>query len=378
MISIIIPTYNNKEYIIPAITSILKQSYSNYEIIVIDDGSTDDTKEWLLPYQSQIKYIYKENGGLASARNCGFEHATGEYIAFLDADDLYRLDKLEKQLEYFTEHPDVGVVYCDVEIIDSEGNPQKILVREMDFDNPKDFLCMLLVRQILPLTTAMMIKRECIDEGLRYNEKYRQAEDYMFTIKLAEQYKFGYISEPLYMYRRHNNNLTNNHVKQLQHEAATLKELGEQKITEIVNATTFETNIKEFILAKIFMKLEEWDRARILLDRLINQLNDSYVFFYYGVCCMRIQDIDTALKAWLRSLELNPHLAEVHNNLACVLIEQGKYDIAKVHIDIALGIKSNYMDALHNADVCRTYTRDYKLTTRELRKVLTVYGANQC
>ena len=97
-VSVVIPTYNSSQFIVETLESVFAQTYKDYEIIVVDDGSTDNTKEVLQPYTSRIKYIYKENGGPASARNVGIKSAQGEYIAFLDSDDRWLPEKLEKHI----------------------------------------------------------------------------------------------------------------------------------------------------------------------------------------------------------------------------------------------------------------------------------------
>tara|TARA_R110000868_G_scaffold159_2_gene1536 strand:- start:95243 stop:96196 length:954 start_codon:yes stop_codon:yes gene_type:complete len=108
-ISIIIPTYNSEATLSRAIMSAINQSYENTEIIVIDDGSSDNTKELIKKYRHPIKYIYQVNSGVASARNNGVSAATGEYIAFLDADDLWNPSKLTHQFNAFTNHPQIAL-----------------------------------------------------------------------------------------------------------------------------------------------------------------------------------------------------------------------------------------------------------------------------
>jgi glycosyltransferase involved in cell wall biosynthesis len=112
LISIIMPTYNRAEYISEALDSIKRQTFKDYEIIVIDDGSTDNTKEIVETYKG-IRYMYLDHGGIAWARNTAVKAARGKWLAFLDSDDLWVDDKLQKQVDYIKAHPDCRIVYSD-------------------------------------------------------------------------------------------------------------------------------------------------------------------------------------------------------------------------------------------------------------------------
>src|SRR6056297_995853 len=109
-VSVIIPTYNRSFTVTKAIDSVLEQTYDDHEIIVVDDGSTDDTYEVLRAYLNKIDYKYKENGGISSARNCALQMARGKYIALLDSDDYWKPEKLERQMECFANNPGYGMV----------------------------------------------------------------------------------------------------------------------------------------------------------------------------------------------------------------------------------------------------------------------------
>lgn len=123
LVSVIIPVYNNDLYINQALESIFQQTYQDYEIIVVDDGSTDNLKEVLQPYSQQIKYIYQNNQGSAVARNRGIFEAKGEYIAFLDADDFFLLpEKLAQQVTYFENEPCLGCLQTGWRLVNQDGN----------------------------------------------------------------------------------------------------------------------------------------------------------------------------------------------------------------------------------------------------------------
>src|SRR5712692_4545848 len=113
LVSVVIPAYNAGDYIVETLGSALAQTYAHREIIVIDDGSTDDTHRRVEPYLRQIRYIRQENAGEGGARNTGLRAATGDYLAFLDADDLWLPEKLEVQLQVAARHPESRMIVCD-------------------------------------------------------------------------------------------------------------------------------------------------------------------------------------------------------------------------------------------------------------------------
>lgn len=122
MVSVLIPTYNRAYIIAASIDSVLAQTYQNVEIVVVDDGSTDDTPAVLEKYGSRIRYIFQQNAGLAAARNTGLAAARGEYIAFQDSDDIWLPNKLEMQMAVMREHPELSLVWTDMTSIDPGGN----------------------------------------------------------------------------------------------------------------------------------------------------------------------------------------------------------------------------------------------------------------
>src|ERR1044072_1794023 len=111
LVSVIIPTYNSARFLAESIQSVLGQSFRDFELIVIDDGSTDNTEAVVAAFPEALRYVKKANGGPAAARNFGIREARGDFIAFLDADDFWMSDKLALQVAHFNDHPEYGVVF---------------------------------------------------------------------------------------------------------------------------------------------------------------------------------------------------------------------------------------------------------------------------
>ena len=130
-VSVIIPTYNREEFITETIKSVLNQTYKDFEIIVVDDGSTDNTKQKLEPFKSKIKLIEQKNSERAVARNNGVKSSSGEYIAFLDSDDLWIKNKLENQVNFLDEKKDFILTYGQSFRINEHGKPIKTAKRQI-------------------------------------------------------------------------------------------------------------------------------------------------------------------------------------------------------------------------------------------------------
>lgn len=197
LISVIIPTYNRAGLLTDALKSVIAQTDSNFEIIVVDDGSTDNTKEILSPYMNSIKYIFEDNKGPAAARNRGLLESRGDFIAYLDSDDMWEKNKLQKQRELFEKDCSLMLVHTD-EIWIRKG----IRVNQMkkhqksggDIFERSLELCL-----ISP--SAVMMRRELFDEIGLWDENLPFAEDYDLWLRILTKYPVGYISEPLVIKR---------------------------------------------------------------------------------------------------------------------------------------------------------------------------------
>ena len=218
-ISVIIPSYNCSTYVREAIESVLKQTYKNFEIIVVDDGSTDNTRCILddLIHEEKIRYLLQKNAGPACARNAGLRASKGEYIAFLDADDRWMPEKLRRSIECFEKNSQLGLVHCAVRAMDEKGDNlffikkkkmnRKVLAGHVFYH--------LLFRRAHLCTSSVVIRKSCLEKTGNFDEKlsFLGAEDRDLWLRIAEIYPFEYIEEPLTYYRHRDNSISTDEEK---------------------------------------------------------------------------------------------------------------------------------------------------------------------
>lgn len=208
LVSVITATYNRENYLPLAIESVLEQTYKNLEYIVIDDGSTDNTRELLEKYSqdNRLTHYYQENQGQTVAKNAGLKRAKGEFICFLDSDNLWIKDKLEKQIQIFLKKPEYDIVYGDVMIIDENNNDLSISTMKCYSGKITE---QLLIDNFVTFNTAMF-HRKCYDESGGMDEILKRSPDYELWLRYSINYKFLYISEVFARYRVWQNQISSN------------------------------------------------------------------------------------------------------------------------------------------------------------------------
>lgn len=199
-VSIIIPAYNSARFLEEAIESVFAQTYKDYETIVIDDGSTDNTQEVLAPYLDRIQYIYQHNRGASSARNTGISHSQGEYIAFLDADDIWLPEKLSTQVEYLNNNQDIALVYSLVLWVDVHGKPLDKRNRLSGRLPAGDVFNILYIRNFI-ITSSVMVRRRLLGTVGLFDESLTHAEDHELWLRIASKFKVCGIDKYLCQYR---------------------------------------------------------------------------------------------------------------------------------------------------------------------------------
>ena len=204
-VSVIIHTYNNEKFIAETVESVLNQTYKDYEIIVVDDGSVDGTRDALMPYMQKIRYHYKENGGIASAKNAGISLSETEFIAFLDHDDLWVPDKLQLQMEHFNENPQIGLVYAKYTSF-RDGKE----LRTKPEKGYSGWIFKELLSKSFIQTSTVVVKRECLDAVGPYDETFSLGDEYDMFLRIARKFQCGFVDKGLTRYRVHDTNASNN------------------------------------------------------------------------------------------------------------------------------------------------------------------------
>jgi glycosyltransferase involved in cell wall biosynthesis len=200
LVSVVTATYNMANYLSETLDSVLAQDYEPIESIVIDDGSTDETSAVLARYATdpRVRVIKQENSGQTVAKNRGIAESRGEFVAFCDADDTWRPDKLSLQIPRFRSDDDVAVVFSEKRCIDSDGKPRPLI-------GPTDLYrgrvtAQLLIDNFVPFPSAV-VRGRVLDELGGFDERLSMSIDYELWLRISAQYRFDYVPQKLVNYR---------------------------------------------------------------------------------------------------------------------------------------------------------------------------------
>jgi glycosyltransferase involved in cell wall biosynthesis len=212
-VSVVIATYNYGRFLPDALDSVRAQTFSDYEILVVDDGSTDDTETVIARYLAdpRIRFLRIDHLGQPAAKNTGIRHARGQYVAFLDADDRWLPTKLEKQVALFRAEPDLGVVYSRWRAIDERGRSIPDWARPV---HRGDVLGQLFRRNFVCFSSSVVRTTVFADIGC-FDERIPLSIDYDLWLRIALKYPFDYVDEPLAEYRTGHVNLSRRALERL-------------------------------------------------------------------------------------------------------------------------------------------------------------------
>ena len=205
VVSVIIPTYNRAEYIKAAIASVLAQDFDDFEIIIIDDGSTDDTRGIVAAIADErIRYLPQENKGRSFARNVALRHATGRYIAFLDSDDCYLPGKLSLQVRYMDANPETGMVYTSAHCIDGTGN--RLPAQYLATMSGRIYQAVAFFQPVTITLPTVMVRRALMAETGGFDEAMERFEDTDMWRRLSKRTMIDALPEFTCELRTHGDN----------------------------------------------------------------------------------------------------------------------------------------------------------------------------
>jgi len=288
-VSVVIPTYNCVCFLPKAIDSVLAQTYQDFEIIVVDDGSTDGTRDLMQSYlgkfPGKIRYFYQENQGL-TARNTGIEHAGGHWIAFLDSDDLWVPERLEEEMHVADAQPDVGLIHANIMWMRESGELVGPADRQKKFLDSKIFENLLLWRADIACSTVLFRKEYCMQLGMIDKNLARLgAEDRYLWLRFAQQFKIIYVPKVLAYYR-------------------IRKESSSRKLDSMEKARVYIVN--KFCKDKQYVYLK-----RAALSKIYRDLGDAFLL---------LNDFTNARRKYLQSLFWGPFLFWTWVNLCKAIL----------------------------------------------------------
>lgn len=267
-ISIIMPTYNRSDYICEAIESALGQTYDNIELIVIDDGSTDGTRKQLEKYSSdrRFKYMRQENQGQSIARNKGLKMAEGEFIAFLDSDNIWLPGKLERQVEIMNKNQSFDIFYGDGILIDEKG-------AEVSRENMSRYsgnITRHLIKDNCVSMNTTLTRKKCFDELGGMSEEVRAGDDYELWLRLSTKFKFYYTPEYFVRYRVMDDQISTDKYRRFNSNERVLQKFFE-RFPESVTKVEKKRAISYFYIRKVRHEISERRFIRAFIN-IINAL----------------------------------------------------------------------------------------------------------
>ena len=286
-VSVILPVFNGEQFIKLAIDTVAAQTYRDFELLVIDDGSTDRTREFLDAMETKATVLFQRNAGVYTARNLGLQHAKGELIAFLDADDRWHPERLARQIPLIDADRDIGLVFGNgvIERMGREGKPTLF-----DLAKPsRGRVFSLLVRKNFVTQSSVLVRKRCFEEFGLFKEMPLAA-DYHKWLQIASRYKIDFIQEPVFTYTLHGSNISAKRAAQIQCVIQLFDDLVEHPPIAGVSALLAKRRLElEFQCALVQARdgVVRWARAIGTPADGMNWVRRSFCFLSVAVTVAR-------------------------------------------------------------------------------------------
>lgn len=386
-VSVIIPTFNCASFIQETVESILKQTLVPDELIVLDDGSSDETCsiiENLLAEQTVIKHVLLEkhavNVGPSRIRDKGLSLARNELVVYMDHDDIAEPNLLEVELEQLLElnkKGDYVLVHSACSQIDEAGCviPGIHRWRQVDIE---EVLGYEFVRNQILSMSGVLLKKESIIKAGGFDSKLRYSQDWDLWLRMAQLGGFGYVDQPLVKIRRHSQNTSRDIAGFLGDERTILEKYDLEFIQSAINKRKLSKERNYLDFAATLFKLNHFDDAYQWIQQVIEfnpQCGSAY--FYEGVYFLKKQHWDKAEQSFIKVLNKQVNDLAAINNLGCLKALKGDWETARSYWNRAVAQAPNYLDALRNSKIAgddvAARLSDLQFTWRELRPVLLTY-----
>jgi glycosyltransferase involved in cell wall biosynthesis len=343
------PVYNAEKFLRESIESILNQSETNFELIIVNDGSNDRSEEIIKSYDDErIVYLEKENGGEASARNIGLNHAKGEFIAWQDADDISLPNRLATLKSQFASS-NIGFVHSDMLLIDEAGKPIGYWQsQQIDKKNVLKFM----LEVGTPYNNPSIMVRKSVIGKYRFDESLKVGTDTDMVLNFASECESIHVNQPLMQYRRHNNNLSNesNYNNLYLHMSKFIKKSSLTSLLPEINwdrGSLQENEAKAYILlALLFSRRGMYIHANDYIwktkDIVVGIECNNFII---GISNIVLKKYDDAIK-YLNLIEHKDYLVENYIGESYAFL--GKFQDAKEHFLMSLSLNPNYDEPLKN------------------------------
>lgn len=351
-ISFVMPFYNNKRYLANAIESVLSNSYLNYELILVDDASTDGSKNIAVRYLHEHPNIsligHSVNQGPAKALKTALLKAKGKYIIFSAADDITYSERANKIVDCFEKDSNVGIVVSHANIIDENGgNTGEVFTVPKHFEKSSAFSEQLKRNYCLGATLAI----KNVSSILKKNDFLELIDDYQISIEyLLEGYTIDIIREPLLSYRVHSESVSSKRKSLFLKTIEALKKYDSNELIEAMLKRNIDRKSIHLSVGIFDLFRNCKEEAYIRLKELYSSDNEFELCFYLGVICYQKKDYSHALGYWEEALHLNQYEPTVLNNLGVLHIVFDVKNAKKsgAYLSKALEIQGNYIDAKNN------------------------------
>lgn len=379
IISAVIPAYNAEHYIEKAILSVVNQTDSVFEIIIVDDGSKDQTVAIVNKLKEQYEYIklfQQTNAGASAARNNGISKAKGDWVLLLDADDECDVTLIKQYKDKINEKK-YAAIYSEFVQIDETGERISDTFSGYELLGQEGFCQMFLRNPIISPSASMIMKSAFYQlDGFDTTIKYVEDVDYWLRLLLSDM-NIGYVSQPLSFIRRHSNNTTANIESTRQGEKRLLDKFGLAVLKENIYARNYSLEDNHLDYINFLIRFEKWREAKELLEIMsIESSQSRYISYLFikALVALHFEELYLAKELYLSIIVTNENHGAALNNLGVLYAMNGELEKARKLLLAAQKKYPGYMDASYNLKQLEVGNPNYHFTKRELRKNLLRYS----